>query len=256
MRRVLQLYIKETKKRWGDIFFSMEYHVYWWLKSSCFEFAGGGKYGIFEPKSWWKYDIYWLLKSSCFDHFGNGKYGLFWAKRLMERRYLIFTGYWRVLVLNFSVMGNTVFFWVKKLMQRWYLLVNEKFLFWTFRWCKIRSFFQSKSSWKDDIYLIFLSFPWYSRTWEIWFFAQCPFIFIPLHGYYSSIPLLYEDYIPRIPTLTSPAFSPWFPAFPHWFTAFISFPPWFPAFRSFSPFRSRFPIPAFTDSPIKNTFLT
>ena len=200
---------------------------------------------FFEPKNWCKYDTSWLLKSSCFDHFGNGKYGLFWAKRLMERWYLIFTSYWRVLVLIFSVMGNTVFFWVKKLMQRWYLLVTEKFLLWTFRWCKIRSFFQSKSSWKDDIYLIFLSFPWYSRNWEIWFFAQCPFIFIPLHGYYSSIALLNEDYIPRIPTLTSPAFSPWFPAFPHWPTAFTSFPPWFPAFRSFSPFRSPIPHSSF-----------
>ena len=31
--------------------------------------------------------------------------------------------------------------------------------------------FQLKSWWKDDIYLLFLSFPWYSRTWEIWFFV-------------------------------------------------------------------------------------
>ena len=57
-------------------------------------------------------------------------------------------------------MGNTVFFWVKKLIERWYLLVTEKFLFWT---CLVL---------KDDIYLVFLSFPGYSRTWEIWFFAQ------------------------------------------------------------------------------------
>ena len=71
---------------------------------------------------------------------------------------MIFTDYWKVLVLNFSVMGNTVFFWVKKLMERWYLLVTEKFLFWTFRWWEIRSFFQPKSWWKDDIYLVFLNF--------------------------------------------------------------------------------------------------
>ena len=73
-----------------------------------------------------------------------------WAKKLIERWYLlisekvlfwtfrwweirsflsqevdgkmIFTGYWEVLVLNFSVMGNTVFFSAKKLMERWYLL--------------------------------------------------------------------------------------------------------------------------------------
>ena len=126
---------------------------------------------FFQAKSWWKYDIYWLLKSSCFDLFGDGKYGLFWVKKLMERLYLlvtekflfctfrwweirsffeskswwkemIFTGYWQVFVLNFSVMGNTVFF-------------------------------HPKSWWKDDIYLVFFSFPWYSSTWEIWFFVQC-----------------------------------------------------------------------------------
>ena len=106
--------------------------------------------GVFESKSWWKYNIYWLRKSSCF----------------------VFTGYWKILVLNFSVIRNTVFFWVKKLMERWYLLVTEKFLFWTFWWWEIRSFFQPKSWWKDDIYLVFLSFPWYSETWEIWFFVQ------------------------------------------------------------------------------------
>ena len=35
---------------------------------------------------------------------------------------MIFTDYWKVLVLNFSEMGNKVFFWAKKLMERWYLL--------------------------------------------------------------------------------------------------------------------------------------
>ena len=94
---------------------------------------------FFEPKSRWKDDIYWLLKSSCIELFNDGK---------------------------------SVFFWVKKLIERWYLLVTKKFLFWTFRWWEIRSFFQPKSWWKDDISLVFFSFPWYSRTWKIWFFAQ------------------------------------------------------------------------------------
>ena len=93
-----------------------------------------------DPKSWLKDDIYWLLKN---------------------------------LFLNFSVIENTVLFWVKKLMKRWYLLVTEKFLFWVFQWWKMRSFFQPKSWWKDDTYMVFLSFLWYSRTSEIWFFAQC-----------------------------------------------------------------------------------
>ena len=115
---------------------------------------------------------------------------------------MIFTDYWKVLVLIFSEMGNTVFSWAKKLIERWYLLITEKVLFWNFRWWKIRSFLgqevggkmiftgygevlilnvllmgirsflQTKSWWKDDIYMVFLSFLWYSRTWEIWFFAQ------------------------------------------------------------------------------------
>ena len=30
-----------------------------------------------------------------------------------------------------------------------------------------------KSFWKDDIHWVFLSFQWYSRIWEKWFFLQC-----------------------------------------------------------------------------------
>ena len=86
---------------------------------------------------------------------------------------MLFTDYGNVLVLNFPVIEKTVFFWVEKLMERWYLLTNEKVLFWTLRRWEIRSFFQSRSWWKDDIYLVFLRFPWYSGTWEIWFFTQC-----------------------------------------------------------------------------------
>ena len=123
----------------------MEYHDNWLLKSSCFQFFGDGKYGLFlsqnvngnmiftdhwkvlvlnfsemgntvffEPKSWLKYKIYWLQESSCFELFGDSKYGLFWAKKLMER---------------------------------WYLPG-------------------------------LLSFPWYSRTWEIWFSVQWSLITI------------------------------------------------------------------------------
>ena len=97
---------------------------------------------FFQPKSWWKDNIYRLLKSSYFDLFGNGKCGLFLSQKVDGK--MIFTDYWKVLVLNFSMMGNTVFFWVKKLMERWYLLVTEKFLFWTFRWWEIRSFLSAK----------------------------------------------------------------------------------------------------------------
>ena len=36
-----------SKKRSDDIFFSLEYHVYWLLKRSCFEIFGDGKRGLF-----------------------------------------------------------------------------------------------------------------------------------------------------------------------------------------------------------------
>ena len=63
---------------------------------------------FFEPKSWWKDNIYRLLKSSCFDLFGNGKCGLFLSQKVDGK--MIFTDYWKGLVLNFSLMGNTFFF--------------------------------------------------------------------------------------------------------------------------------------------------
>ena len=87
-------------------------YVYWWLKSSCFEFLeeenvvvlsqivyrnmiftdcgevlvlnflGMGNTAFFEPKSWWKDVIYWLLESSCFELFGDRKYGLFLSQKV------------------------------------------------------------------------------------------------------------------------------------------------------------------------------
>ena len=78
---------------------------------------------FFEPKTWRKDDIYWLMKRFCFELFGDGKYGLFW---------------------------------VKKLIEKWYLLVTEMFLFWTFWWWEIRSFFSKKVDGK----MIF--------TWSFW----------------------------------------------------------------------------------------
>ena len=116
----------------------------WYLliteKFLFWSFREGEIRSFFEPKSWWKDNIYSSLESSCFELFGDGKCGLFVSQQVDGK--MIFTGYWEVLVLNFLLMGNTVFF-------------------------------QPKSWWKNDIYLVFLSFPWYSRTWEIWFFAQC-----------------------------------------------------------------------------------
>ena len=53
---------------------------------------------------------------------------------------MIFTDYWKILVLNFSVIGNIIFLESRSWWKRWYLLVTEKFLFWTFRWWEIRFF--------------------------------------------------------------------------------------------------------------------
>ena len=154
---------------------------------------------LFELKKLMERWYLLITKSSSFELFGDGKYGLFLSQEVDGK--MIFTDYWEVLVLTFRKWeirsflsqklmerqylliterssfelfsdGKYGLFWVKKLIERWYLLVTEKFLFLTFQLWKTRSFFQSKSWWKDDIYLVFLRFPWYSRTWEIWFFVQ------------------------------------------------------------------------------------
>ena len=90
---------------------------------------------------------YWKVLVLIFSEMGNTVFS--WAKKLIERWYLlitekvlfwtfqwweirsflsqegdgkmIFTGYWQVLVLNFSVMGNIVYFAAKMLMEGWYL---------------------------------------------------------------------------------------------------------------------------------------
>ena len=127
-------------KKLMETWYLFIYLLYW--TALVLNFSEIGNAFFFEPKSWWKHDIYLfiILNRSCFKLFRDGKCVLFWAKMLMER---------------------------------WHLLLTEKFLFWTLRWWQIWSFFQSKRWWKDDIYLVFLSFPWYSRTWEICFFVQC-----------------------------------------------------------------------------------
>ena len=156
---------------------------------------------FFEPKSWWKNGIYWLLKSSCFGLFGNGKYGLFLRQKVNEK--MIFTDYWNVLVLNFSEKENAVFFeakswWKddiyqlmksscfelfrdgkcgrflrKKVTGKMIFTDYWKVLVLSFSVMGIRSFFQPKSWCKGNICLVFFSFPWYSRTWEMQFFVQC-----------------------------------------------------------------------------------
>ena len=137
---------------------------------------------FFEPKSRWKDDIYWLLKSSCIELFNDGK---------------------------------SVFF---ELIERWCLMVTKKFLFWTFQWWEIRSLFQQKSWWKDDISLVFSSFPWYSRTWEIWFFAQCRFTKRP-----TFFMLLLKEELFIISITSGPFNINWLANFWRWATLIGSF---------------------------------
>ena len=141
-----------------------------------------------------EYHVSWFLKSSCFETFGDGNYGLFLSQKVDGE--MIFIDYWEVLVLNFLEIGNTVFFWAKELIERWYLLITEKYMFWTFPKWNIRSLcnpkswrkmiftsywesiplnfsvmrntviFRSKNWWKDDSYLVFFSFPSYFRIWK------------------------------------------------------------------------------------------
>ena len=70
----------------------------------------------------------WYLlinESTCFELSGGGKYGLFLSQEVDGK--MIFTGYWEVLLLNFSMMGNTIFFSAKTLMERCYLLGLSEF---------------------------------------------------------------------------------------------------------------------------------
>ena len=60
----------------------------------------------------------------------------------------LFTDYWKVVGLNFWEMGNTVFLWAKKMMERWYLMITEMFLFWTFQWWETWSFFSQNAEGK------------------------------------------------------------------------------------------------------------
>ena len=88
-------------------------------------------------------------------------------------RKMIFTDYSKVLVLNFFRDGKYGLLLSQKVDERWYLLITGKFLFSTFLVMRNTVFSTSqKSWWIDDVYLVFLNFPWYSRILEIWFFVQ------------------------------------------------------------------------------------
>ena len=121
---------------------NMMYTDYW--KVLVLKFSGMENTVFLKAKSCWKDDISWLLKSSCFQLFGDEK---------MKRSYLL-------------------------IIEMLLLWATEKFLFWTFQWWEIRSFLHSKRWCKDNIYFVFLSFSWYSRTWEVRFFRHWELIVI------------------------------------------------------------------------------
>ena len=106
------------------------------------------KFYFSPPKKQQRWDVFFSMEHRLLV----GKKPLFWIFRGWKIRSSlsqkvdgnIFMYYWKVLVLNFSGMGNTVFFWDKKLMKRWYLLITEMLLFWTFRGWKIRPFLRQK----------------------------------------------------------------------------------------------------------------
>ena len=58
-------------------------------------------------------------------------------------------------------MGNMAFSWAKKLMERWYLLIHEKVLFWTWNWWKDDNYWLRRSSYfelfRDEKYSFFLA---------------------------------------------------------------------------------------------------
>ena len=75
-----------------DIFFSMEYHVFWI----------------------WKKFLFWLFRRWKIRSYFDSKS---WRKMVFSSAWItLFSEYGIVTVLNFSEMGNTVFFWFKMLM--------------------------------------------------------------------------------------------------------------------------------------------
>ena len=97
----------QKKKQWQDIFFSMEHRL---LVAK-------------EPLFWtfWEWEIRYFLRQKVSGkitftgywnllvlNFSQMKNTVFFSKKVDGK--MIFTSYWKVLVLNFSVMENTAFF--------------------------------------------------------------------------------------------------------------------------------------------------
>ena len=108
---------------------------------------------------------YWKVLVLNFSGMGNT---VFLRQKVSEK--IIFTDYWHVRVLNFSGMENMASFWGKKLMERCYLLVTENFLFWAFPLWEIR-FFCGKSVMERWYLLITEKFLfWATEKFLLWAF--------------------------------------------------------------------------------------
>ena len=100
--------LQPSKKNKNDRIFSLAWNiVYWLLKSHCFEFYRGGKYGLFWAKNLMEM-WYLLITEKLFWTFRVWEIQSFLRQKVKEK--MIFTDYWNVLVLNFSGMENTIFF--------------------------------------------------------------------------------------------------------------------------------------------------
>ena len=116
--RVLQLYIKKQKN--DEVIFSLAWNIMFtdnW-KVLVLDFLGWKIWYFWAKKLM---EIYLLITEKfLFWSFREWKIRPFFESRIDRK--MIFTGYWKVLVLKFSGMGNTVFCSAKKLMKKWYLL--------------------------------------------------------------------------------------------------------------------------------------
>ena len=101
---------------------------------------------------------------------------IFWLKDkndnmvLDAARNTMLTDYWKVLILKFLEKENTVVFLSKKLKNKIFI-DHWNVLDLTLSEMGNTVLFEPKSWSKDNIYLVILDFPCYSRTWEIWFFV-------------------------------------------------------------------------------------
>ena len=75
---------------------------------------------FFEPRGWWKRWYLLIIENFLLWTFLWWEIRSFFLSQEVDGK-VIFTGYREVLVLNLSVIGNTIFFSAKKLVERWYL---------------------------------------------------------------------------------------------------------------------------------------